>query len=204
MSFDFKSDKSNPFDLFSELLVEASRKGIPEHHAMNIATVNSANQDNKPSNRIVYFKGIIRGGFSFYTNYQGRKGRDLESNKNICANFFWPHLDQQVRISGYVDKLTAEESDKYFATRARSSQIGAWASLQSQELAAYADFEKRYTEFESKYKNQIVPRPPHWGGFIILPLEIEFWFGKTARLHERYIFSRPDLQTSWMRSMRYP
>lgn len=201
MSLDFKSDKANPFDLFSELLNEASRKGIPEHHAMNIATVN---KDNKPSNRIVYYKGIIRGGFSFYTNYQGRKGQDLESNKNICANFFWPHLDQQVRITGYVEKLTAEESDKYFASRARSSQIGAWASLQSQDLSSYSEFEKRFSEFEAKYKNQKIPRPPHWGGYIILPLEIEFWFGKTARLHERYIFSRSDIQSSWQRSMRFP
>lgn len=201
MSFDFKSDKLNPFDLFSELLNEASRKGIPEHHAMTIATVNS---ENKPSNRIVYFKGMIRGGFSFYTNYLGRKGRDLESNKNICANFYWPHLDQQVRFSGYVEKLTSEESDHYFATRARASQLGAWSSLQSQELVAAGDFEKRYSEIESKFQNQKVPRPPHWGGYIILPLEIEFWFGKTARLHERYIFSRPDVQTSWQRFMRYP
>ncbi len=201
MSFDFKSDQLNPFDLFSELFNEASRKGIPEHHAMTIATVNS---ENKPSNRIVYFKGMIRGGFSFYTNYQGRKGRDLETNQNICANFFWPHLDQQVRISGYVEKLTDSESDRYFSTRARSSQLGAWASLQSQELAAYGDFEKRYAEIELRFKNQSVSRPPHWGGFIILPLEIEFWFGRTARLHERYIFSRTNLDSPWTRFMRYP
>ncbi len=201
VSFDFKSDKSNPFDLFSELLAEASRKGIPEHHAMNIATVNS---ENRPSNRIVYFKGLIRGGFSFYTNYQGHKGHDLESNKNICANFFWPHLDQQVRISGYVEKQTSEESDRYFSSRARSSQIGAWASLQSQELPAYSEFEKRFAEFENKYKNQKIPRPPNWGGYLIFPLEIEFWFGKTARLHERYIFSRPDIQSPWRTFMRYP
>lgn len=201
MSLDFKSDNVHPFELFSELLNEASRKGIPEHHAMTIATVN---KDHQPSNRIVYFKGIIRGGFSFYTNYQGRKGLDLENNKNICANFFWPHLDQQVRISGYVEKLTDEESDKYFASRARNSQIGAWASLQSQTLNDYSDFERRFNDYEAKYKNQKVQRPPHWGGYIIVPLEIEFWFGRTARLHERYIFNRIDVQSSWQRFMRYP
>lgn len=201
MSFDFKSDKANPFDLFSELLNEASRKGIPEHHAMTLATVDS---DNKPSNRIVYFKGFIRGGFSFYTNYLGHKGQDLEFNKFCCANFYWPHLDQQVRVSGYVEKQSSEESDRYFDSRARSSQIGAWASLQSQELTSYSEFEKRCLEFETKYKNHKIPRPPHWGGYLIIPLEFEFWFGKTARLHERYIFDRPDVQTSWRKYMRYP
>ena len=198
MNFDLKA---NPFDLFSKFLNEAQIKGIPEHNAMNLATVN---REHKPSNRIVYFKGLIRGGFSFYTNYLGHKGSDLELNKFCSANFFWAHIDQQIRIDGYVEKLTAEESDRYFQTRARASQIGAWASLQSQPLKDYSEFEKRIAQYELEFKNVKVPRPPHWGGFIIQPLEIEFWFGKNSRLHERYIFNRLDINTDWNRFMRFP
>ena len=207
MSFDLKA---NPFDLFSKFMSEAQIKGIPDHNAMNLATVNgdgsagSINDQPRPSNRIVYYKGLIRGGFSFYTNYLGRKGLDLEKNKFCSANFFWSHLDQQIRIDGYVEKLTAEESDRYFQTRARVSQIGAWASLQSQPLKEYSEFEKRFEKLELQFKNTKVPRPPHWGGYVILPLEIEFWFGKNGRLHERYVFNRIDINAEWNRFMRYP
>jgi pyridoxamine 5'-phosphate oxidase len=198
MNFDFKA---NPFDLFSKFINTAQVKGIPEHNAMSLATVNS---ENRPSNRIVYYKGLIRGGFSFYTNYLGHKGTDLEENKYCSANFFWPHLDQQIRIDGYVEKLTAEESDRYFQSRARASQIGAWASLQSQTLRDFAEFETRFIHYESEFINREVPRPPHWGGFSIQPLELEFWFGKTGRLHQRYIYQRVDCESEWNRFMRYP
>jgi pyridoxamine 5'-phosphate oxidase len=196
MSFDFKLD---PFENFRSSLKAAQLKGIPEHNAMSIATVNSSSQ---PSVRIVYYKGLIRGGFSFYTNYQGRKSLDLEINPNICANFFWPHLDEQIRISGIVEKLTESESDQYFATRARLSQIGAWASLQSQDLQSFDQFRERLAELEKKYAGVKVPRPPHWGGFRIVPFEIEFWFGRDGRLHERYVYSTSA--DGWKRSLRFP
>lgn len=206
MSFDFKKD---PFLNFQSLLKAAQLKGIPEHQAMSIATVN---EKNEPSVRVVYFKGLIRGGFSFYTNYHGRKGHDLDTNPNICANFFWPHIDEQVRISGVAQKLTDSESDQYFATRARLSQLGAWASLQSSELQNFDQFHQRMAEFEKKYQGQKVPRPPHWGGYRILPREIEFWFGRNGRLHERYVYTATNAldkvatvaDYQWKTSLRFP
>jgi pyridoxamine 5'-phosphate oxidase len=198
MSFEFKSD---PLDSFSKLFREAQLKGIPEHNAISLATVG---KDGKPSNRIVYFKGLVRGGFSFFTNYSGRKGLDIQFNPNVSAQFYWPHLDQQVHIEGKAEKLTESESDKYFSTRPRNSQIGAWASLQSQELTSYSEFEARFQKFEKQYESQKVPRPPHWGGFLIVPDSIEFWFGRSGRLHERYVFNRENLNSQWKRFMRYP
>lgn len=207
MSFDFEKD---PFLNFQNLFKAAQIKGIPEHHAMSIATVN---EKNEPSVRIVYFKGLVRGGFSFYTNYLGRKSCDLEKNPNICANFYWPHLDQQIRISGVAEKLTVDESDQYFSKRPRLSQLGAWASLQSQELKSFAEFHKRMHELELKYQGKSVPRPPNWGGFRILPQEFEFWFGREGRLHERYIYTRIDGKKSevlnpedyqWKKTLRFP
>ncbi len=206
MSFDFKKD---PFLNFQSLLKAAQIKGIPEHQTMSIATVN---EKNEPSVRIVYFKGMIRGGFSFYTNYGGRKGHDLDLNPNICANFYWPHVDEQVRISGIAQRLTDSESDQYFATRVRLSQLGAWASLQSAELQSFDQFHQRMAEFEKKYEGQKVPRPPHWGGYRILPREIEFWFGRNGRLHERYVYTATNAldkvtaltDYQWKTSLRFP
>lgn len=198
MSFDFKSD---PLDSFSKLLREAQLKGIPEHNAISLATVG---KDGKPSNRIVYFKGLVRGGFSFFTNYSGRKGQDIQNNPSVSAQFFWPHLDQQVHIEGVAEKLSEKESDDYFATRPRNSQIGAWASQQSQVLSSYSEFESRFQKFEQQYQNQKVPRPGHWGGFAIVPTTIEIWFGRSGRLHERYVFQRDNPQSDWKRFMRYP
>ena len=206
MGFDFKKD---PFLNFQSLFKAAQIKGIPEHQAMSIATVNDKNE---PTVRIVYFKGMIRGGFSFYTNYLGRKGHDLEKNPNICANFYWPHLDEQVRISGIVEKLTASESDQYFASRPRLSQLGAWTSLQSEELQSFDQFHQRMAEIEKRFAGQKVPRPPHWGGYRILPREIEFWFGKSGRLHERYVYTATNgfdkisdpQDYTWKTSLRFP
>lgn len=198
MSFDFKKD---PVENFLTLFHEAQTKGIPDANAMSLATVTS---ENKPANRIVLYKGIIDGGFSFYTNYQGQKGTDLEHNKFVCANFFWPHFDRQVRIEGYVEKLSEADSDSYFKTRPRQSQIGAWTSLQSQALNSFEDFHKRYAEFEKKFEGQSIPRPPHWGGYTIRPLQCEFWFGRAGRLHERYIYTRTTIDQSWVRTLKYP
>jgi pyridoxamine 5'-phosphate oxidase len=197
--FDFKRD---PLENFSGCLNEAQSRGVPEANAMSLASISS--DANRPANRIVLFKGLIEGGFSFYTNYHGRKGRDLEKNQNVSAAFFWPHLDQQIRIEGYVEKLSSLQSDAYFSSRPRESQLGAWTSDQSQRLASFDAFTRRYDEFEMKFRGQPVPRPPHWGGYRILPLEIEFWFGRAGRLHERFVYSRSQLQVSWERFLRFP
>lgn len=201
MSFDFKND---PYENFLKLYKGAQIKGVPEAQAMALATVNANNQ---PSVRIVYFKGMFEDGgqnrgFCFYTNYEGRKGQDMQSNPQVSANFFWPHLDEQVRIEGVVEKLPREMSEKYFATRARISQIGAWASHQSETIASYDELMKRTEAMTEKFKGQPVPCPPHWGGYCLVPTEIEFWFGKTGRLHERYIYQRNG--SGWNRLMRSP
>jgi pyridoxamine 5'-phosphate oxidase len=135
MSFDFKND---PIENFLKLYKEAQVKGVPEANAMALATVNEHNQ---PSVRIVFMKGVDERGFCFFTNYEGRKARDIEANNKVSANFFWPHLDRQVRIEGHVQKVTREESEAYFAMRPRLSQIGAWTSHQSDKLASFADFQ---------------------------------------------------------------
>ena len=196
MSFDFKKD---PFENFLELFKAAQVKGVPEHNAMALATVN---QKSQPSVRIVLYKGLVRRGFSFYTNYDGRKGQELDKNNSVAATFFWPHLEQQIRIEGKAEKLTAEESDKYFSSRPRLSQIGAWSSNQSEKIESFESFQKKINAIEEKFNGKTVSRPPHWGGYRIVPTEIEFWFGKVGRLHERYVYSGNDMQ--WNRFLRSP
>lgn len=196
MSFDFKKD---PFENFLELFKLAQIKGVPEVNAMALATVNEKNQ---PSVRMVLYKGIIRRGFSFYTNYDGRKGQELDKNKAVAATFFWPHLDQQIRIEGLVEKLTSEESDAYFSSRPRLSQIGAWSSDQSERIESLESFQRKINSIEKKFEGKSIPRPAHWGGFRIVPVEIEFWFGKAGRLHERYIYQVAGAE--WNRFLRSP
>ncbi|AGH95154.1 pyridoxamine 5'-phosphate oxidase [Pseudobdellovibrio exovorus] len=196
MSFDFKKD---PIENFLSLYKQAQLKGIPDANAMSLATVNA---DNQPSVRIVFYKGISERGFSFFTNYNGRKGQDLAHNAKVAANFFWPHLEQQVRIEGHVEKLSREESEAYFASRPRLSQIGAWGSNQSEILESFDHFTQKVAALEEKFKGQLVPCPPHWGGYRIVPHEIEFWFGQTGRLHQRYVY-QVDGQ-GWKRFLRSP
>lgn len=196
MSFDFKKD---PFENFLELYKQAQIRGIPDANAMALATANSENQ---PSVRIVFFKGIIDGGFSFYTNYEGRKGQDIAKNPKVSVNFFWPQLDQQVRVEGVAEKLSATQSQAYFATRPRLSQLGAWASQQSREIPSVDFFQEQLNMMEEKYRGRAVPCPPHWGGYRIVPNEMEFWFGRMGRLHERYLYEREG--SGWRRFMRSP
>ena len=196
MSFDFKND---PLDNFLKLFHEAQTKGIPDANAMALSTVNS---ENKPSVRIVLYKGLVRRGFSFYTNYDGRKARDIEHNQNVAATFFWSHLDRQIRVEGVVEKLLRSESEKYFASRARLSQLGAWTSHQSEKIESFDSFQKKLNEIDERFKGQVVPCPPHWGGYRIDPVEIEFWFGKTGRLHERYVYEKNG--SDWNRFLRAP
>ena len=196
MSFDFKTD---PLDNFLKYFKEAQIKGVPDANAMALATVNSEQQ---PSVRIVLYKGLLHRGFSFFTNYNGRKGRDLETNPKVGACFFWPHLDQQIRVEGVVQKLSSEESAAYFSTRPRLSQAGAWASLQSQVLESYSDLQKEINLIEQSYAGKTIPCPPHWGGYVIQPTEIEFWFGKQGRLHERYVYQKNN--SDWNRFLRSP
>lgn len=193
---DFNKD---PFEQFEGLLKEAFAKQIPEANAMSLATVD---EKGVPSVRIVYLKEISQGGFVFYGNYNSHKGKDIEGNQNVCLNFHWPAIWQQVRITGKAEKVSAAESDAYFATRARLSQIGAWASHQSEVIPDLDWLSRRVQEYEKQFDGQVVPRPPHWGGYRVIPAEIEFWFGLGGRLHQRYVFERQG--SSWRTFFRSP
>lgn len=193
----------SPWVQFQKVFDEAILKVKVDPNAMSLAT---ANNSSFPRVRTVLFKGIVRGGLSFYTNFQSSKSQDLLTNPQASALFFWRELSQQVRFEGVIDQLTSEESDSYFATRPRLSQVGAWASEQSRPLKSSEEFEARIQQFELKFKNvKEIPRPSHWGGFRLQPLLIEFWYGKEGRLHERYIYQRESVETDqWLISMKFP
>ena len=168
---------------FAALLDEARASGDEEPTAMTLASV----ADGRLSARIVLLKGVDARGFRFFTNYDSIKGRQLAAHAQAALCFHWKRLRNgvQVRVEGAVEKLAGEESDAYFATRPRGSQIGAWASLQSQPLRDRAEFEARIADVEQRFAGVPVPRPPNWGGFVVRPERIEFWFGAQFRLHER-------------------
>lgn len=190
----------DPFLHFERLLKEAEGRGEPEHNAMALATVGA---DLKPSVRIVYFKGLIRGGLSFYGNYNSSKGKAIAENNQVCLNFYYPKEWHQIRVTGRALKLTRAENEAYFKTRNRLSQIGAWASNQSTEIPGTEYFTQRVAEYEKSFEGQEVPCPENWGGYHVIPEEFEFWFGKNGRLHERYVYQRQG-QGPWRSFMKAP
>jgi pyridoxamine 5'-phosphate oxidase len=189
----------NPFEHFDRLLKEAIAKGVPEANAMSLATVDA---NGTPSVRVVYFKELSQEGFVFYGNYDSHKGKDIAANPSVCLNFHWPVLWHQIRITGKAVKISAAESDKYFASRARLSQLGAWASKQSEVISDQDWLTRRVNEYEKQFEGQPVPRPENWGGWRVIPEEIEFWFGLNGRLHERYIYQRNG--NTWKTFQRSP
>jgi pyridoxamine 5'-phosphate oxidase len=152
-----------------------------------LATVGA---DGRPAARIVLLRHADQRGFVFHTNYNSRKGRELTANHFAALCFHWPTLEEQIRVEGTVERLPANESDAYFAGRPRGSQIGAWASEQSAELPSRALLEQRYREVEQRFHDREVPRPPFWGGFRLTPGRIEFWYGRSDRLHDRVVYDR--------------
>jgi len=181
---------SEPFERFAELLSSARAVGaerLPEPTAFALATVGEGGQ---PSVRIVLLKAVDERGFVFYTNYESRKGRELVANPHAAMCFHWQPLERQVRVEGDAVPVSATEADEYFASRARGSQLGAWASFQSQVMASPDQLDARVREMERRYEGGPVPRPPHWSGFRIVPRRIEFWHGMPNRLHERRLYLR--------------
>jgi len=193
--------KPEILDTFVQLLEEAKASGDPEPTAMNLATMESSG---RVASRIVLLKGVDERGFRFFSNYQSDKGGQLEAHAQVALCFHWKQVRQgvQVRVEGIAKKLQGEESDAYFASRARGSQIGAWASLQSQTLPDRETFERRVQHYEQEFAGREVGRPPHWGGYLVEPDMIEFWYGAEFRLHERVRWSRHG--QTWTSRLLYP
>ncbi|GMU62481.1 MAG: pyridoxine/pyridoxamine 5'-phosphate oxidase [Myxococcaceae bacterium] len=188
---------NEPFDRFAQVYAEAQRVQPQDPNAVSLATVSA---DGRPSVRVVLMKDFDPRGFVFYTNHTSRKGRELLEQKVACLNFFWPALGQQVRVEGVVEPVPMEEADQYFATRPRVSQLGAWASHQSQPLDSRETLEQRLEEVTKQYEGQPVPRPGHWGGFRLKPDRIEFWRAHQYRLHwrEEYVQAGDGWKKGWV------
>jgi pyridoxamine 5'-phosphate oxidase len=177
----------NPINQFQLWFAEAEREGVPEPEAMTLATATKAGV---PSARTVLLKGIDSAGFHFFTNYDSKKGRELTENPVAALNFYWHLLGRQVGISGHVQKLTIKESESYFHSRPRDSQIGAWASPQSRVLQSRSDLKHAFAEAKKRLGSDEIPLPPFWGGFRLTPNKIEFWEKGESRLHDRILYSR--------------
>ncbi len=191
---------NNPFDLFETWFADARASELNDANAMTLA---SAGVDGQPSARMVLLKGHSRQGFVFYTNQQSHKANQISERPLVALLFHWKSLRRQVRIEGKVSSVDDATADAYFATRARDSQLGAWASEQSRPLGSRAEFEARFADVSARFEGQDVPRPPHWSGYLVSPNKIEFWQDREYRLHERHVFTRtgPD---SWSEGMLYP
>lgn len=177
----------DPFELFDDWMKEAEASEPNDANAMALAT---ADADGQPAVRMVLLKGVDAQGFVFYTNLESNKGKDLAANPKAAVLFHWKSLRRQVRVEGPVSPVSVEEADEYFASRARGSQIGAWASDQSRPLQGRYDLEKSVAKYTAKFGIGSVPRPDHWSGFRITPKRIEFWNDGAFRLHDRFVFSR--------------
>lgn len=185
--------RADPFEQFELWMSEAIEAGLPTPNAMTLATVGA---DGRPSARITLLKGVDKRGFTFFSNYESRKGRELRSNPQAALVFHWNELGRQVRVEGPVEQLSEVESDAYFQTRSLGSRVGAWASPQSSVIADRAELNELVAEVEERFGDGEIPLPPHWGGFRLLPERIEFWKGRRSRLHDRFRFT--STQAGWL------
>jgi len=193
------SVSADPFEQFGKWMNDALSSEIPEPTAMMLAT---ASAEGRPSSRVVLLKGFDHDGFVFFTNYKSRKGRDLTANPFAAIHFFWPDLERQLNVSGRVEVVSEQESDEYFASRPFDSRIGAWASHQSEKIKSRSVLVKRVIKLVAQHPLGHVPRPPHWGGFRLVPDRFEFWQGRPSRLHDRICYELSG--DSWLRSRLSP
>lgn len=189
----------DPVAQFRSWFRQARRVGLPLAESFTLATVAP---DGKPDARMLLLKGVDERGFVFYTNYESRKGAELDKNPNVCLVFHWNELFRQVRIEGRLEKVSAEESNAYFQSRLRGSRIGAWASRQSSVVSGRAELEDAFRKFHDEFKGKPVPLPPYWGGYRVTPQRIEFWQGRPNRLHDRLCYVREGGE--WKKSRLAP
>jgi pyridoxamine 5'-phosphate oxidase len=198
-ALDEETAGTDPIAFFSKWFKEAESARITEINAMTLAT---ADAQNRPHARIVLLKGLDDRGFVFFTNYDSAKGQHIAENPNVSLLFFWKELERQVRIDGRIEKVPAEESDIYFHSRPEGSRLGAWASPQSREIPHRNILELNYAKYEAEFSGISIPRPEHWGGYIVIPERIEFWQGRSSRMHDRILFKRDG--AAWNRSRLAP
>ncbi|MDD7911182.1 MULTISPECIES: pyridoxamine 5'-phosphate oxidase [Pseudovibrio] len=197
----YPDDEDIPFRLFADWLKEAEKSEINDPNAMSLATVD---ETGLPNVRMVLLKGIDEKGFVFYTNFDSAKGEELLSHPKAALCFHWKSLRRQIRVRGPVVRVTDEEADDYYKSRPRGSRIGAWASKQSRPLESRFALEKEVARYAAKFAIGDIPRPDHWSGFRVEPLEIEFWHDRTFRLHDRFVFRRSTLEDGWDKERLYP
>ena len=198
-ALDIPHTEENPINQFRTWFEEARKAKVPEPSAMTLSTVDGKG---KPSARIVLLKDITEHSLVFFTNYNSRKGKEIEENPFAALTFFWPDLERQVRVEGKLQKVDEQVSDAYFSSRPRASQIGAWASPQSEEVANRGILEIRERDYIEKFANKEVPRPQHWGGYELIPDQFEFWQGRRSRLHDRIIYLKEP--NGWTRKRLAP
>jgi pyridoxamine 5'-phosphate oxidase len=189
-----------PMELFHTWFLEAEK--MEQEIEVNAMTLSTVQPDGFPKGRIVLLKEYTPDGFVFYTNYESEKGRSMQANNKVCLSFFWPNSERQVLIIGNAEKVAPEVSDAYFASRPRGSQLGAWASAQSTEISGRQFIDDKLAALELEFEGKEIPRPPHWGGFLVTPVSMEFWQGRANRLHDRIRYTRSG--EGWVRGRLSP